>query len=111
MPNPSSPSARARRRLAAFALALTLAPAAAEAGWPHDYSLRWYGEDFYARRPKPYRNADGRIRMQNTPSFGPPMIYSREYGDAFPGDVVRDQPFTPDHSQNRAIAGTTPFIH
>ena len=97
---------RARRRsLAAFALMLMLAPDTASAGWPHDYSVRWYGEDFYARRSKSFRNADGRIRMQNTPNYGPPQIYSREYGDAFPGNVVRDQPFTPDQRRNAIILG------
>lgn len=94
MPTPMPRLARSLPRLAALAALLSLAPAAADAGWPPSfqrYSERWYGQNFYDGQ----KNGIGHLHgLQHSDGYyGPAMIYGRQYGDEYGYNTAR--PFRP----------------
>ena len=103
MPSLATPRPRFLARLTSLLIlgCASLAATDASAGWPHDYSQRWYGQDFYRLQSNGHRTPDGRLRQSSGGYWGPQLMYGREYGDLYYQEVERDQPFAPRYYRNR----------
>ncbi len=86
-------------RLATFAFALTLCSLAAPdasaqfGGRLQAYSQRWYGQNFYDHQHNGYFSRGTCNRQNHMGVYGPPQMYSRQYGDEYGYAIAR--PFVP----------------
>ncbi len=99
MPTLATNRPRCISKPATFALTLALfclagSDASAQSGGAlQRYSQRFYGQNFYDHQHPGRFNRLGYRRQDFGPIYGPPQIYSRQYGDEYGYQTA--QPFVP----------------